>query len=255
MEKKVMRKRNNFLLFIDFLCFVSGLTAQNTGYMGKRVMFNMGAEFSPAWIRHNFSENPNFQGRWYSFNYILSPSIEIITHKSGTAGIVYHYLSTRYQTPAKEDAWGEVIYSDSVYAKASPIVEKLTAHGFGIFYKQYMAFADGRSPVGPYVKLQFDGFFFKCPSSYDNRTIMMNDKLFALKAEIGNDFLLFNRLRLSTGFSIGLPFGGYKGLSYENQLLDWKSYSPHKPLNEYARSRIFGAYWISFTANIGFLAF
>jgi len=263
----------NTAVCIVLLCSISCLTAQNTGYMGKRVIVNMGTEFSPAWKRPNFANNPNFHYKWYSFNYILSPGIEIIVHKRGTVGAVYHYLNTKYNTPmTKEgglwvffmpDATGKI--SDSIYLD-KPFVDNLTAHGFGIFYKQYMKYADGRAPAGPYIKLQFDAFFFKCPDTYFNDRfnklsdkglafVMVPDQLFAAKIEIGNDFLLFNRLRLSTGFSFGLPFGGFKGLYYDNELFDMlKTGSEHVPINEYARSRILGAYWLGFTVNIGFLA-
>ena len=246
------RRRNNFLLFV-FLCFAWGLTAQNTGYMGKRVIVNMGAEFSPAWIRP-VSEKLTFDSKYLSFNAILSPNIEIIAHKSGTAGAVYHYLNTRYNTPS-EGAFPTVSEDGyTTFEGTYTIVEKLTSHGFGVFYKQYMRFADGRSPMGAYIKAQFDAFFFQCPSSYDNRTDMMSAQLFAMKIEIGNDFLLFNRLRLSTGFAFGVPFSGYKGLGYDNYLFDNGLYSD-KEISDYAKSRIFGAYWLGFTVGIGFLAF
>ena len=248
-----MQKRSNLLLLSVLLLSISCLTAQNTGYMGKRVIFNVGAEFSPAWKRPVF-ENP-IKPKWFSFNSILSPSIEIIAHKTGTAGVVYHFLKTKYNTPLKEkEEFREIIYLDSIYEDELPVRENLTAHGFGIFYKQYL-FTDGRAPIGAYFRFQFDGFFFKSPSSYDNRTAMMNDKLFAMKIEFGNDFLLFNRLRLSTGLSLGSTFGGYKGLSYENTAFNFDIFPGHQQMNEYARSRIFGAYWIGFTVNIGFLAF
>jgi len=253
----------NTAVCIVLLCSISCLTAQNTGYMGKRVIVNMGTEFSPAWKRPNFANNPNFHYKWYSFNYILSPGIEIIVHKRGTVGAVYHYLNTKYNTPRTKEGgkWFFILdtkgqISDSIYFD-KPSVDNLTAHGFGIFYKQYMKYADGRAPAGPYIKLQFDAFFFKCPDTYfyDRTFNMVPDQLFAAKIEIGNDFLLFNRLRLSTGFSFGLPFGGFKGLYYDNELFDMlKTGSEHVPINEYARSRILGAYWLGFTVNIGFLA-
>jgi len=263
MEKKVMVKRNKFkthtvilnsiqnlfifkrlrvkpaMTFIVFALFTLGLTAQNTGYMGKRVIVNMGADFSPAWKRP-VSEKLTFNSKYLSFNYILSPNIEVITHKSGTAGAVYHYLNTRYNVPT-----GFVFYTD---------VRNLTSHGFGIFYKQYMGFANGRSPMGAYIKVQFDGFFYRYTHGYGHDAISINDKLFAMKIEFGNDFLLFDRLRLSTGLSLGSTFGGYKALGYDNEILDWGLYNDQQ-IYDYARSRIFGAYWLGFTVGIGFLAF
>jgi hypothetical protein len=249
----------NTLLFIAILLLsIPCLTAQNTGYMGKRVIFNMGTEFSPAWKRPVC--NVNFQNKYLRFNTILSPSIEIIVYKRGTAGVVYHYLKTKYNVPYTKDYYDTSYFgNDGMYmlTNTGEITEDLKSHGFGIFYKQYMKYADARSPIGPYIKLQFDGFFFKCPISYDNRTITMNDQLFAMKIEIGNDFLLFDCLRLSTGFSFGLSFGGFRVLGHENELGDIFNMNGigYDQLNEHARSRIFGAYWLGFTVNIGFLAF
>ena len=249
--------RNTVLFIAVLLLSTPCLTAQNTGYMGKRVIFNMGAEFSPAWKRPVC--NVNFQNNKYlRFNTILSPSIEIIAHKRGTAGVVYHYLKTKYNVPYTKDDYDTSYFgNDGMYilTNEGEFKADLIAHGFGVFYKQYMKYADGRSPIGPYIKLQFDGFFFKCPLSYGDRTITVSDKLFAAKIEIGNDFLLFNRLRLSTGFSFGVPFGGFKGLYYENDLFDFRYNFDRESFNEYAKSRIFGAYWLGFTVNIGFLAF
>jgi hypothetical protein len=242
------RKRNILTLFIAFLLLTPCLTAQNTGYMGKRVLFNVGTSLSPAWKRPTFADN--VPTKYLAFNYILSPSIEIITSKTGTAGAVYHFFNTKYNTPRQGFSM-ETVYWDSV--DHSPAVEKLTVHGFGIFYKQYLP-ARGRAPIGPYFRMQFDGFFFQCPLSYEDRTTRVSDQLFALKVEFGNDFLLFDRLRLSTGFSLGLPFGGFKGSAYEGEFFEI-FYSPYQPFNEYARARIAGAYWLGFTVSIGFLAF
>ena len=236
-----MQKRNNLLFLIVFILSIPCLIAQNTGYMGKRVIVNMGAEFSPAWIRP-VSDNLKFQCKWYSFNCILSPSIEVIAHKKGTAGVVYHYLNTRYNTPSEA---GFVFGED---------VKELKTNGFGIFYKQYIGSERGRAPIGPYLKAQFDGFFFKVPTSHEE-SIMKSNQLFAMKLEIGNSFLLFNRLCLSTGFSLGLPFGGFKGLGYDNDWGLFGLFDGDDSIEECAKSRIFGAYWIGFTVNIGFLAF
>ena len=239
-----MGKRNSFLLFVVLMCATSSLSAQNTGFMGKRFLFNMGAEFSPAPFRPVC--DINFKNRYLKFNCILSPSIEIITTKRGTTGLVYHYLGTKYNTPLKER---------SLFEEDITVVEDLKAHGFGIFYKVY--FGDGRAPIGSYFKTQFDGFFYKCPISYEDRITQKSDQLFAMKIEFGHDFLFFNRLRLSTGFSFGLPFGGFKGLEYDNggwaEIFNWNDESLE--LHQYARSRIFGAYWIGFTVGVGFLAF
>jgi len=249
-----MERRNSLMVFIAILLLMPCLTAQNTGYMGKRIILNMGAEFSPAWRRPVC--DMNFPNKYLSFNTILSPSIEIITHRTGTAGVVYHYLKTKYNVPFSYeklfyDDYREEFYYKTIYEEK---VNDLTSHGFGLFYKQYI---NGRAPMGPYLRLQFDGFFFKCPDSFEGGYVEMKDQLFAMKLEFGNDFLLFNRLRLSTGFSFGLPFGGFKALRYDNpwgDIFNWNA-SGYDDINEYARSRILGAYWLGFTVGIGFLTF
>jgi len=227
------------------MCATSCLSAQNTGFMGKRFLFNMEVKFSPAWVLPNFSENPNFQGKWYSFDYTLSPNVEFILHKKGTLGLVYHYLGTRYRTQimdtgyVEDDWWGNnVTYK----------IENLKAHGFGIFYKAY--FGEARAPAGLYFKTQFDGFFFKCPN--EERTGTMSDQLFGTKIEFGNDFLFFNRLHLSTGFSLGITFGGFVGDGLFSHLAGGFGIVPP---NLDARSKILGTYWLGFTVGIGFLAF
>ena len=45
-------KKNRLLLICVIVLFgTSLLQAQNTGYMGKRVIFNVGTSFSPAWVK------------------------------------------------------------------------------------------------------------------------------------------------------------------------------------------------------------
>ena len=213
-----MQKRNNLLLFMVLVLSMNALTAQNTGYMGKRVVFNMGAEFSPVF--RNFYVHEDF--KYFQFNCILSPNIEVITTKRATAGVVYHYFNTVY-----EPFWDD------------DLSDNLTTHGFGVFYK-FSIGGERRALIDTYLKTQFDGFFFKCP---DGATTI-SDKLFAVKIEFGKDFLLLNRLHLSSGVSFGLPFGGYKAVLDNG-----------KTVNDFAKTRIFGAYWFGFTVNIGFLAF
>ncbi|MCL2131267.1 MAG: hypothetical protein FWH36_02240 [Lentimicrobiaceae bacterium] len=246
-----MQKRNSLVIVIVFVLSASCLTAQNTGYMGKRVLFNMGAEFSPAWKRPVC--DVNFKNKYLRFNCILSPSIEGIISQRGTVGVVYHYLSTKYNNPLpEEESYWEDEDGYGYYGETKYEVRDLTAHGFGVFYKLNII----KAPIGPYLKFQFDGFFFKCPTQED-RSVMMTDKLFGVKVEFGNDFLLFNRLRLSTGFSLGMPFGGFKALGHENEFFDIFNdiIGYNEQPYEYARSRILGAYWLGFTVNIGFLAF
>ncbi len=230
------------------LLFLFPSNAQNTGFMGKRVLINMGAEFSPAWEKPNFFNNPDHYGKWYSFNYTLSPSVECIAWRLGTVGVAYHYFNTKYYYPGE---WNGYIDLDEEYNDEEPIAD-LKAHGFGIFYKQYLG-SRAHAPIGPYVKFQFDGFFYKHPYSLDDLS-MVKDRIFACKFEFGNDFLFFNMLHLSTAFSLGVPFGGFNTMFYNNRGGFFYT-AGDKPIGDYAKGRILGLYWLSFTVNIGLLAF
>jgi len=237
-------KKNRLLLICTIVLFgISMSQAQNTGYMGKRVIFNMGTSFSPAWINPSLlHDDSDARPPWHAFNYTLSPNIEIIAWRLGTVGASYHFFKTKYFYYKETDY--STIWLDSIYDTER--LADLTVHGFGVFYKQYLG-SRSRAPMGTFLKLQVDGFFFKHPHSDDAPTIMDKSNLFACKIEFGHDFLFFNRLRFSTGMSLGSTFGGYK------TLID--TYFEQYSVEQYAKGRILGHYWLGFTVNVGFLAF
>jgi hypothetical protein len=234
---------------------MSSLYAQNSGFMGKRIVFNMGTAFSPAWLKPNFADNEKYQCKWYSFNYTLSPNVEFITWKMGTVGLAYHYFNTKYHYGGEEIVYREnhTNNNDIVYNYIGGI-EDLKSHGFGIFYKQYMG-QKAYAPMGSYFKLQFDGFFYKRINTYSDKTLV-NDRLFAFKIEFGQDYLFFNILRLSTGVSLGVPFGGFKTMffTYEKSENYYYSLNIH-PMEEYVKGRILSHYWLGFTVSIGVIPF
>ena len=242
-------KKRGFLFCLIILLGVSILQAQNGSFMGKRFIFNMGASFSPAWIQPSiwYDGSGDSKAPWYAFNYTLSPNIEIIAWKLGTVGVGYHFFKTKYEyeyfVPQEN---GSSNYYDYGSGEFKQELLDLTSHGFGVYYKQYFA-SRSRAPMGTFMKFQLDGFFFKYPLSYESRT-MTNGNLFAFKFELGRDFLFFNRLRFSTGLSLGIPFGGYKVLFDKYVFAD-------VPIEESVKTRILGHYWLGFTVNIGLLAF
>jgi hypothetical protein len=236
-------KKKRLLFCIVIFFTTSLLQAQNGSFMGKRIIFNMGASFSPAWRNPNFMDNSEHHYKWYSFNYTLSPNIEIIAWKLGTVGVGYHFFKTKYEYEyfvADEDPFNESF----LWGNWKTQLDDLTSHGFAVYYKQYFT-SRARAPMGAFVKFQLDGFFFKYPDNPESQT-MDTGNLFAFKFEFGRDFLFFNRLRFSTGLSLGVPFGGYKGLF---NVFNTES------IEESAKTRILGHYWLGFTVNIGILAF
>ena len=235
-----MKKQGLILLCIIVLFGTSLLQAQ--GFMGKRVIFNMGASLSPAWLNPSaLNENPD-RIMWHAFNYTLSPNIEVIAWKLGTVGASYHFFKTKY-----------IYYEETDIISLDPISDfgalaDLTSHGLGLYYKQYFSSrARARAPMGTFIKFQLDGFFFKHPHSFEKHTTTDNSNLWGCKIEFGHDFLFFNRLRFSTGISLGSTFGGYKPFSIV--------FLGDASAEDYAKNRILGHYWLGFTVSIGFLAF
>ena len=243
--------------------------AQMYNFLGNHVILNMEGYFSPAWI----NPNPVSSGwdisegmkRYLGLNYFLSPSVELMVWKKGTVGVGYNY----YNSPFKGTDNRVLIYDS--YWGASPYTEcygNITAHGFNVYYKQYVG--DRFAPLGHYIKLVFDGFFYHYQmdstakvipvegTSYSELPSILDNKgcLFGIKFEYGYDFIVLNRLKLTLGGSIGTTFGGYKvpfakmknKMSYNNNPLDTH-------FDDFARTRILGAYWAGIKLGIGFIAF
>ena len=247
-----MKKQGLILFCIIVLLGTSQLQAQ--GFMGKRVMFNMGASLSPAWFNPSaLNEDPQ-ELVWHAFNYTLSPNVEVIAWKLGTVGASYHFFKTKYFYHYLIKTADGDKYRQDTYAERLKL-EDLTSHGVGLFYKQYFP-SRSRAPMGTFMKFHLDGFFFKHPISYTDQT-MKNSSLFAFKIEFGKDYLFFDRLRFSTGFSLGIPFGGYDALLESNESIEniMMYLGDVKPVESYAKTRILGHYWLGFTVSIGFLAF
>ncbi|MDR1112380.1 MAG: hypothetical protein LBL18_01275, partial [Bacteroidales bacterium] len=135
--------------------------------------------------------------------------------------------------------------------ESSVVVAPLNVHGFGVYYKQYIG-RKARAPIGTYWRFQLDGFFYssQIPSQ-------ITGSLFAFKAEFGHDFLFFDRLHVSTGFSFGFPFCRWRNLNYGNSnfsLLNLFSVGA-VAMEDYVNARLLGHYYIGFVLSVGILAF
>lgn len=245
--------------------------AQWYNYMGNRVIFNMEASFSPAWK----SPNPVSTGwdipeglqRYLGLNYFLYPSVELMVWEKGTVGAGYDYYSSPF------DGSDDRVYVDGYGSDWYNLRGNITAHGFNVYYKQYLG--NRFAPLGHHFKFTFDGFFYhyqmdstanitlhgitsaELPSVLDNKGV-----LFGLKIDYGYDFVVANRLKLTMGFGVGTTFGGYR-VPF-NKMRDFFSdfdfgdgNTSDKPVtfDNYARTRILGAYWFGLRFGIGFIAF
>ncbi len=257
-----MRK---IVAILSFVLLGVSLFAQNPGYMGRHVIFNMEGYLSPAWLKPTqISEALTAKGmknssvRYLSMNYILSPNVEVIVWKKGTVGAGYNYFKSPFDFKSNfslEETAPlspyDAYYNDVYVSGRADIV----AHGFNVFYKQYIR--KTMAPMGHYFKFTFDGFFYKYQGrSNDIDGLFISPEvlsqmkgkgmLFGLKAEYGYDYLLFDFLKLSMGVSVGATFGGYKAILQDSRSL---------PMTSFANSRVLGAYFFGIKLGVGFLTF
>lgn len=276
-------KRTSILIAIMLFCGVC--LSQNTGYMGNHVIFNADCSLSPSWknpnplsqaLSEHFPDNVHTQ-RYLGLNYLLSPNVEVIVWNKGTVGAGYNYYNSpfsgdvdRYFTTSSGGWIGETFHFNG----------NVTAHGFNVFYKQYLG--DTKAPMGYYVKVTFDSYFYKyaCDSNlvmpqwmdhYDN-LLEQNPELaevydykpvgksgtgasFGLKAELGYDYLFLNRLRLSFGLTLGSTFSGYKYLDAKSDISLSDVSSDQISVRDCVNNRLLNAYWFGIKLGIGFVAF
>jgi hypothetical protein len=240
-----------------FLVLNSGLQAQNGSFMGRRILFNLTTNFSPAWGNPNFFNNSDHWEKYYAFNFDFSPGIELIAWKKGTVGANYHWFKTKFDYPAflRQDGFHIDEYDPWFFYAA---VADLNVHGFGVYYKQYIG-KKARAPIGTYWRFQLDGFFYATPA------LQVKGNLFAFKTEFGHDFLFFDRLRVSAGFSFGIPFCLWKELGYnyseKSFSMMWVTgmsdafFNSSMTINDYVNARLFGHYYIGFVLSVGILSF
>lgn len=260
------------ILLLIIAASLSSANAQMYNYLGNHVILNMEGYFSPAWINPNpvssgwdISEGAQ---HYLGLNYFLSPSLELIVWEKGTVGVGYNYYNSPFKGSdyrlSKPDAWG--------YYNPKTINGNVTAHGFNVYYKQYLG--KGFAPLGHYFKFTFDGYFFHyqmdttglssqlamIPAEERDPIFDNKGSLFGFKAEYGYDFYVLNRLKLTLGMSLGTTFGGFqasiKTLREASPTSDFAE-SNNTPLffDNYARGRILSAYWFGIKLGIGFLAF
>jgi len=229
-------------LFLSTLILTVSLTgfSQNVGFMGKRLVVNAEGVFSTALSNPNMNGNSGF----FSYNWMVSPNLEIICHNQGTVGAAFNFFQTSFFSSYYDIGDHHIYYSDV------PI--RLNTMGAGIFYKQYLG-RNSAAPYGSFIKFQFDWLNYDFVNSYNEALIKEKYYLLCLKVEMGRDYLFFNRLRLSWGFSVGVPLYGNENTqdnpfgSRSSGLFSFQSAS--------AKERIFYHYLFGFRIGVGFLAF
>lgn len=240
-------------------------------FLGNHVILNMEGYISPAWLSPNPVSSgwdiPKGAQRYLGLNYFLTPNIELMVWKKGTVGVGYNYYNSPFKGSDCRLRIGHQYYGYTDWGEAE-LYGNIIAHGFNAYYKQYVG--NRFAPLGHYFKFIFDGFFYHYKMDTEgiqigilNTTqdpyeeiIENNGNIFGLKIEYGYDFILLNRLKLTLGASLGTTFGGYKvpfarikdssAIYYEESTLRY---------DNYARTRILGAYCFGLKLGIGFIPF
>lgn len=198
------------------------------GYMGRRVLFNAEMSMAPG-----FSKVPNFRGntKYWAFNYMLQPSVEVIAWRRGTVGAKFIWFDTKFNS-----------YDDWSF---DAVTRDLRVLGAGIFCKVYLG-NGSTAPLGPFLRFNFDYMHgsFEVPKT-DGFVSQEYRNCYGLRLDFGRDFLFCDFLKLSFGMSVGLSLPGLYFLKFSSELED----------HQRAANRILRNYFFGVNIGIGFLTF
>jgi hypothetical protein len=220
------------LIIIYLTVFSSAVSAQSVGHLGKRFLINLDGTFSPSY------KHPDFNGYfgYFKFNYRITPSLEFVLGKKISVGVLFSYAPTMF-SPTIEP------FNHSV------LNMPLNINGYGAFFKKYFSFTeDNHAPYGSYFMVSASRL------NYQYQGILGEGagNNYAFQIEIGYNYLLFNRLRLTWGASIGGTTSGFY-FGFDEDFFPIKK--KLQTLNDFAENRIFGTYMFGTKIGIGFLAF
>ena len=198
------------------------------GYMGRRLLLNMEMSMAPG-----FSRAPNFRGntKYWAFNYLLQPNLEVIAWRRGTVGAKFIWFDTKFKT---YDYW---TYDESI--------RDLQVLGGGVFCKIHLG-RGSTAPMGTFLRFNFDFMrgSYEVPQK-DGLMLKESQNCYGFRLDFGRDFLFCDFLRLSFGMSIGLSLPGLYVLKFADEL----------EVNQCAANRILRNYFFGVNVGIGFLTF
>jgi hypothetical protein len=228
--------KNRSLLIVVFVCLSLSGVAQTTGYLGKRFLINLDASIINAKNSVLIPDRSiGFDGKseYFSFNCILSPNIEFVLADKWSVGTSFHTCKTFFNGNNAR----EVLYNS--HFESLPLIG-LNINGVGIFFKKYL-YSKSHAPYGLYTKLQLDWLFINF-DAYEYG--QFSDQTYGAKIEFGYDYLFFDKLRISWGFSLGTTTNFL-------QIFDTR----RGTLVDFANNKVMGMYTFSNKISIGFLAF
>lgn len=185
------------ILFISIPLF-NQVHAQKVGYQGKRFLVNFDTK-----IDLEFEELDMFELNLIpKFFFTYSPNVEFILFKNATVGIAANYFRDSLSLTFNNQDYNDLPF---------------TVMGAGIFYKQYLNKKNDfyQAPFGLYFNLRLD--YLKYTLQFPN--FSYEDFVIGGRFEFGVDYLVWDRLRLSWGISVGITTGFFEKYIYiiENQ--------------------------------------
>lgn len=216
-----------FLLAADVLG-QAHYVAPYRGYMGRRVLFNVEMSMAPG-----FARVPNFRGntKYWAFNYLLQPNVEVIAWRRGTVGAKFIWFDTKFNS-----------YDDWSF---DAVTRDLRVLGGGVFCKVYLG-RGSTAPLGPFLRFNFDymrgSYEVLQPDGFVSQEVR---NCYGFRFDFGRDFLFCDFLRLTFGMSVGLSFPGLYFLKFSDEL----------EIQQRAANRIFRNYFFGVNVGIGFLTF
>lgn len=220
------------ILITIIVLFTATSNAQKVGHLGKRFLVNFDCTFSPSYFQPDFN---GYHG-YFQFNYRVNPGIEFIFSRKRTIGVTYTFSKTQF-CPSLNLFQHSILYPD------------LFIQGFGINYKKYIDYySKSKAPYGTYIMLSVNRIYY---NYYSDIIGNGKGKTVALQLELGYNYLLFDRLRLSWGVAIG---GTIDGFFVNLDGVVPVGLNPDGP-DSFAKNRLFGTYFFGTKIGIGFLAF
>lgn len=211
-------------------CFAQAdFVSRYPGYMGRRVLFNMEMSMAPGLKRV-----PNFQGdkRYWAFNYLLQPNVEVIAWRSGTVGAKFIWFDTKFDT-----------YDEWTY---DYVTRDLRVMGGGVFCKVYLG-RGATAPLGQFLRFHFDYMraLYDVPASGGDYTYREGKNCYGFRLEYGRDFFFCDFLKLNIGMSAGLSFPGIYFFKYAEDM----------EVGQRAANRVVWNYFFGVNIGVGFLTF
>ena len=202
--------------------------AQKVGYEGKRFLFNVDTKIDLEFEDLDFFELNVLPKFFFSY----SPNIEFILLKNVSIGLAATYFSDKIS----------VYYSSQDYN-----LLPFTVVGAGIFYKQYLNRNDDfyQAPFGVYFNFRFDylKYYLEFPTYvYDNFVL-------GTRVELGVDYLVWDRVRLSWGLSFGISS------SFVNQFISFQNSNYVSQLTPRLNEETIRRYGFQHKFGIGILLF